>query len=84
MPKHFEQTHMGRVKAMPCRTCGDKPVEVHHVLEQGKRIGNNTVIPLCVPCHRGERGVHGDKSMLRITKKTELQLANEVNEELYP
>jgi len=75
--------HMLRVKALPCCICGDSPSEAHHIREQGSRIGDMATIPLCLACHRGETGVHGDKSMLRITKKTELQHMADVLAELY-
>jgi len=31
-------------------------------------------IPLCHECHQGRIGVHGDKTLLRIYKKTELSM----------
>lgn len=53
--------------------------EIHHIREgQGKsqRAGDFLTIPLCVDCHRGTHGVHGDKKYLKILKMTELDLLN--------
>ena len=82
---NFADTHMGKVKQMPCRTCDNQTslTEVHHVRDMGKRIGDMIVIPLCVECHRGQDGVHGTQAVLRLAKQTELQLANEILEGLY-
>lgn len=78
--------HMARVAELPCCLCQTQPVEVHHVREgQGmsQRAGNWITLPLCPDCHRGPKGVHGDRSMLRITKKTELDLVDETLAALY-
>ena len=75
-----EKKHMDKVSQLPCCLCGSMPVEVHHIREgQGmaQRAGNMLVIPLCLNCHRGPSGIHGDKTMLRIHKKDELDLLNE-------
>ncbi|ROH87988.1 DUF968 domain-containing protein [Pseudomethylobacillus aquaticus] len=72
--------HMQRVAALPCCLCGAMPVELHHIREgQGasQRAGDMLVIPLCPACHRGPKGVHGDKTMLRIRKASEMDLLNE-------
>lgn len=81
-----DKVHMGKVKQMPCAICGGSPVEVHHIREgQGmaQRAGNFLTIPLCQQCHRGEQGVHGDKTMLRVYKTNELDLLNETLSTLY-
>lgn len=69
--------HMNRVAELPCCTCGATGVQLHHVREgQGmaQRASNWLVVPLCPPCHTGSRGVHGDRSMMRIKKLTELDM----------
>jgi hypothetical protein len=43
----------------------------------GQRAGNMLCIPLCPSCHRGPKGIHGDKTMLRIRKVDEMDLLNE-------
>lgn len=71
------KTYMNGVAEHPCCVCGAEPVELHHVREgQGmaQRASNWLVVPLCPSCHRGPRGVHGDKSALRLRKLTEMDL----------
>lgn len=80
--------HLGRVAMLPCCTCGAQPVEVHHARTgeaagAAQRPSDWLCIPLCPDCHRGKLGVHGDRTMLRITKKTELALVGETLEALY-
>lgn len=80
------KTHMSRVAQLPCCTCGAMPVELHHIREdQGgaQRADDMLVIPLCIDCHRGQFGVHGDKTMMKIKKVTELDLLAETLKRLY-
>lgn len=68
---------MGRVAELPCVLCGQQGVQVHHIREgQGmaQRASNWLVVPLCPSCHTGPLGVHGDKTMMRINKMTELDM----------
>ena len=72
-----ERKHMGKVAQLPCVVCGAEPVELHHIREgQGmaQRAQHWLVIPLCPDCHRGPRGVHGDKTVLRAQKLDEMDL----------
>lgn len=72
-----ERRHMGRVAQLTCGLCGVHGVEVHHIRAGqggGQRAGHFLTVPLCPSCHRGPQGVHGDKTMLRIRKWTELDL----------
>ena len=68
---------MNLVAQLPCALCQQVGVEVHHIREgQGmaQRADDMLVIPLCPDCHRGHLGIHGDKTMLKIKKCTELDL----------
>lgn len=79
-----ERIWMSRVADLPCVVCGDDGVQLHHIREgQGmsQRASNWLVVPLCPPCHTGPAGVHGDKSMMRVKKMTELDmLANTIEQ----
>jgi hypothetical protein len=69
--------HLGRVAALPCCVCGAHGVHVHHIREgQGmsQRASDWLTVPLCPDCHTGTLGVHGDKTMMRIKKLTELDM----------
>jgi len=61
-------------------------VQVHHIREgQGlaQRADSWLTIPLCVDCHTGKNGIHGDRAMLRIMKTDELGLLAKTLEVLY-
>lgn len=79
--------HMGRVASLPCAVCGAQPVEVHHILDgrtPGRRSPDWLTIPLCPDCHRGSHnGIHGQRSMWDVMKKTELQCLADTLESLY-
>ena len=80
--------HMGRVAALPCCLCGSFPVEVHHARTgeaagMAQRAGDMLTLPVCPSCHRGSHGLHGNRAMLNMTKKTELDHANDTLERLY-
>lgn len=81
-----QSRHLDRVRELPCALCSQMPVEAHHI--EGRVFGKRdslhfAVIPLCASCHRGSKGVHGDKSMLRIGKRSELELLSETLEKIY-
>lgn len=81
-----ESSHMDKVASLPCCLCGCQPVHVHHIREgQGmsQRASNWLTIPLCPQCHTGPMGVHGDKTMLRVKKTTELELLAETYMRIY-
>jgi len=87
MSSAASRRHMGLVKALPCCLCGAYGSQAHHVTE-GKTFGKRDklhfcTIPLCESCHKGPGGIHGDKTMLRIAKKSELQLLAETLEAIY-
>lgn len=73
---------MAKVAELPCACCGQEGVQLHHIREgQGmaQRASDFLVIPLCPDCHTGQLGVHGDKTMMKIKKLTELDmLANTI------
>ena len=72
-----EKQWMNRVAELPCACCGEHGVQLHHIREgQGlsQRASNWLVVPLCLGCHTGPAGVHGDKTMMRIHKLTELDM----------
>lgn len=77
MTSRAEKDHMGRVAALPCACCGADGVQVHHLREgQGmsQRASNYLTVPLCPDCHTGPKGLHGDRSLLRIRKLGEMDL----------
>jgi len=57
--KNAEKNHLARVASLPCMVCGARPVEIHHVRRYGSKRDNFKTVPLCVECHRGDRGIHG-------------------------
>lgn len=75
--------HLERIKMLPCACCGQcGPSSAHHIREgQGmaQRASDYLTIPLCYECHQGPKGVHGDRSMMRLLKLGELDmLANTI------
>lgn len=76
--KKIETRHLARVASLPCACCGQEgPSLVHHIREgQGlsQRASAYLTTPLCFSCHQGPTGVHGDKSMMRIYKTSELDM----------
>lgn len=78
-----EQRHHDRVAALGCVLCellGQQQAgrtTVHHIRTgQGmsQRASHWLVVPLCGYCHQGEQGVHGDQTLLRMAKVSELDL----------
>lgn len=68
-PTSEERTHIERVKSLPCSLCGAEGPSEAHEIKQGSWF---TAVSLCVACHRGGKGLHGDKSMWRIFKMDEV------------
>ena len=70
-----ESAHMHAVKSLPCGVCGEAgPCDAHHI-EQGKHY---LTIPLCKDCHQGSHnGIHGQRRIWDVTKKTETSVLNE-------
>jgi len=75
-----ESAHMARVKSVSCVLCdAGPPSEAHHV-KQGRHFAT---VALCQECHRGSLGVHGDKTMLRLTKMDDIDMINETVRRAY-
>lgn len=77
---------MGRVAELPCANCGAQPVHVHHIRAgQGmaQRASSWLTLPLCVACHTGRRGIHGDRTAFLPRKTDELQMLAETLAALY-
>lgn len=74
--------HLSRIAQLPCACCGVTGVHVHHIREgQGmsQRASDFLTIPLCPDCHQGPQGVHGDRTLMRVYKLSELDmLANTI------
>lgn len=78
------RAHMGRVKALRCVLCARLGLaqvgvtDVHHLrFGQGmaQRASDWLTAALCHGrCHQGARGIHGDRSLLRQAKATEMDL----------
>ena len=70
-----EDAHVERVKWLPCALCGAGPISEAHEIEQGLWF---LAMPLCADCHRGSKnGLHGQRVMWKVMKKTELDCLNE-------
>lgn len=79
-----ESSYLGRVKQLPCVLClalglrQESPTDAHHVrVEQGgaQRAMDWLAAALCHGrCHQGTHGIHGDRSLLRQAKCTEIDL----------
>lgn len=78
-----EKAHLDRVAAIGCILCWllsmaqSSRTELHHPrmgTGKGQKRSDWTVVPLCGECHRGECGVHGDQSLLRLARVDELDL----------
>jgi hypothetical protein len=75
--------HLSRVRGLPCVLCAllgqqqATPTAAHHIREgQGmsQRADDFLTVALCHDCHQGPLGIHGNRSLLKIAKTTELLL----------
>lgn len=48
-----ERQWMSAISQLGCCVCGRSPVQIHHLLSGGRRIGHLSTIPLCQPHHQG-------------------------------
>lgn len=71
-----EKDHLFRIKNLDCACCGASgPCHAHHI-KQGQHF---SCIPLCDTCHMPPIGLHGDRSLMRVYKLSELDmLANTI------
>ena len=75
-----ERKHLAAVKELPCGVCGSQQGSEAHHIEQHLQY---TCIPLCADCHRGSfNGIHGQKRIWKVTKKTELTVLNDTIKKL--
>ena len=80
--------HLSRVAALGCVICRrlgypESAAEIHHprfAAGMAQRASDWLAIPLCPDCHRGQRGIHGDRSVLRQIKADEPALLADVIE----
>jgi hypothetical protein len=79
-----EKKHLALVKELPCGVCGEPAYsDAHHIKEGDRRVSHYLVIPLCRNCHSdNHNGIHGQKAMWRVMKKTELSVLAETIEKL--
>jgi len=83
-PTRAEREHMSEVASLGCLLCGSE-ASLHHPrfdCGMGQRESHWLVIPLCWECHQGPSGIHGDKSIMRASKLSELGMLEEVNKRL--
>lgn len=77
-PTVAERSYIALIKAMDCGCCGQTGPSEAHEIEQGQWF---TSIPLCADCHRGDHnGIHGQRRIWSVLKKTELSVLNETIE----
>lgn len=80
--------HLVRVAALGCVICKrlgypDSVAEIHHprfAAGMAQRASDWLAIPACPEHHRGPRGIHGDRSVLRQIKADEPALLADVIE----
>lgn len=73
-----ERAHVDIIKNLPCIVCGSAGFNEAHEIEQGLWFLS---LPLCHDCHRGAKnGLHGQRAMWKVMKKTELSCLNELIE----
>ena len=70
-----ERRHLESVKELPCGVCGaSPPSDAHHIKQHLQYL----CIPLCKDCHQGSyNGIHGQRRIWEVMKKTELTVLNE-------
>jgi hypothetical protein len=91
-----DRVHLTRVQELGCIVCRMvlniySPAEIHHVLDGGRRLGHQSVLPLCPSHHRGGSDGTVDQCVSRHPYKkrfedkygTEAELLERVKERLY-
>lgn len=83
MSTKAELRHLIRVRGLPCVLCTllgtpqTSHTTAHHIREgQGmsQRAPDMLTVALCRECHQGKQGIHGDRTLLKIAKVSELGL----------
>ncbi len=70
-----ERSHVERVKSLSCAVCEQPGPSEAHEIEQGLWFCS---VPLCSDCHRGSlNGLHGQRGMWKVMKRTELGCLND-------
>ena len=90
MKTKAESDYLGRVASLGCMLCDEFgqpgiPAQVHHIRSgQGmsQRAQHWLTVPLCRACHQGPQGIHGDQTLLRIAKMSEMDLLAKTIERL--
>lgn len=80
--------YLSRVASLGCVVCRrlgvrDTPAEIHHprfAVGMAQRASDWLALPICPEHHRGSRGIHGDRSVLRQIKCDEPDLLADVIE----
>jgi hypothetical protein len=89
---HAAKCYHEFLASQPCALCMElgieqtSPTEVHHIRAgQGmsQRAGHFLALPLSYEAHRGPQGIHGDRSLWRISGHDELSLLDKVIERVY-
>lgn len=92
MKRTLALSYMELVRMIPCVLCrllGSRqttPTQAHHPRDgQGmsQRAGDFCTIGVCVDCHQGPHGIHGDRTRLRLAKVTEWDLHDLTNEAVF-
>ena len=77
-----ERRHLAWVASLPCAVCGASPPSIVHHIREGQGLGQRAshwlAVPICHADHVGPRGIHGDKSEMRMRKLDELDLISAV------
>jgi hypothetical protein len=83
-----EAAHLERVKNLECAVCAKyAPSHAHHLMHDrasGRKPGHYCTIPLCDNCHVGPNGIHGDRSMWKVYKISEMEALDQTLAKLYP
>lgn len=77
------RAYITEVRSLPCVLCTklgrrqETPTEAHHIREgQGisQRASDFLTVALCHECHQGPLGIHGNRTLLKLAKVSELDL----------
>ena len=86
-----ELEHLKKVASLDCIICGNPQVQVHHIRNRGKGLGNVGIgnrsshyetIPLCYNHHLGAFSIHNNKVMFEKRYGTEEELLKKTREKL--